>query len=26
MEQLRLGKTTLELLGLPGMEQLKAGK
>jgi 4-hydroxy-4-methyl-2-oxoglutarate aldolase len=26
MEQLRRGKTTLELLGLPRMEQLKAGK
>ncbi|MBZ5622335.1 MAG: RraA family protein [Acidobacteriia bacterium] len=26
MEQLRLGKTTLELLGLPGLERLKAGK
>ena len=26
MEQLRMGKTTLELLGLPGLEQLKAVK
>ena len=26
MEQLRLGRTTLELLGLPGMERPKAGK